>query len=999
MQIETLKQTAVVTGLGLALTALSSCTASDPATPDAGGSVGVDSGVTTSPQEACGQYCDAVLAGCTGANQLFSGRDECLAACGGFPTSGKEGDSSGNSVYCRLYHAKATASDPTHCAHASVSGAGICGALCEVYCDYSLKYCSSLYSDRSACLETCANFPAAGHDHDPATGNSVECRIFHASAAADPSHCAHASANGAGVCGDDPCEAYCDQALGNCDGRYALYPDRAACLATCARMPKSASFDAADGNSVQCRTFHAAGPSASDPSSHCAHAGPSGAGVCGEPCEAYCDQVLGNCTGANAVFSTAEECLGACGPFPSGALGATSGDSLECRLFHGSFPASSDPVHCAHAAPVSPGVCEDAPPPRTDVQLSGRVKKLGALLAGRDEGVPTASILAYGVNPSPATNSNSSGDFTLRVPAQGKVTLFVNKTGYFPTYTTVTVASEDLRDLTVDLTETAWLNQVASTHSVALDAPFACRGGAGGQCVYGVIVGKVLDDGTAGNGTPWPVAGVRAGDFQIQSAGAAVSITGPYFLNADGTPNGTADRTLASGQNSSGGLFVVFVEIPQLTGDPSIPVEISAETTGAGGMRYFGPVETSVFRPYGVTWVDLPESGGGQPPPNGEVDFDTEVYPIFLPIAQGGLGCQGCHTNQGGAEPLGGLNLYGGPGVAYESLDPRTHGARVNLTRPEDSTLLKKPLYESSGTQDHPIFAFASTEDAGYQTILQWIRGGASREAVGRPVSFTLDVLPLLGQASANGGAGCVACHDSGNLNLAQGAAAVYREVVEERATDASGTGEQFRINKTGRPEASLMLTNPLAGSGEAHPVKIFNAVTDARYQLLYRWIVEGYRNDGNECGAYCDDVTASCTGANQLYAARADCEAACARLPTTGRVGDLSGDSLQCRQTHLAAAAGDQSHCAHAGETGGGACGTWCDVYCRQSQEICAGANRLYPNSAACEAACATFGTDGQVGDAAGNTVQCRLFHLSAARADVTHCAHAAEDGGGVCQ
>lgn len=72
----------------------------------------------------------------------------------------------------------------------------------------------------------------------------------------------------------------------------------------------------------------------------------------------------------------------------------------------------------------------------------------------------------------------------------------------------------------------------------------------------------------------------------------------------------------------------------------------------------------------------------------------------------------------------------------------------------------------------------------------------------------------------------------------------------------------------------------------------------------------------GTWCGVYCDLALSACTGTNQLYADRAACTTACAGLATTGAPSASTGDTVQCRITHLGlAAAGPQAaldHCPH---------------------------------------------------------------------------------------
>ena len=79
------------------------------------------------------------------------------------------------------------------------------------------------------------------------------------------------------------CDRYCDAVLANCTGDNAQYDDRADCVDYCsgAGLPVGTAGEMA-GNTLECRIYHAnfAG-SSMDPVTHCPHAGPTGAEVCG----------------------------------------------------------------------------------------------------------------------------------------------------------------------------------------------------------------------------------------------------------------------------------------------------------------------------------------------------------------------------------------------------------------------------------------------------------------------------------------------------------------------------------------------------------------------------------------------------------------------------------------------------------------------------------------------------------------------------------------------
>ena len=236
------------------------------------------------------------------------------------------------------------------------------GGACDRYCTNALANCTgdnALYTSMDECLATCAAMP----EGDPAdtAGNTAYCRAYHAGdpAVMDPAmHCPHASASGGTVCGT-PCEAYCSQMAFNCGGEVAVFPGEPDCMAACAAFPDDGAFNAIDGNSVQCRIYHASFPAAQDAMTHCGHASPNGGETCGTLCDAYCDQVLTNCA---ELYANEDECMTSCEAFPTnGDYYATAGDNVQCRIYHASFPAAADAAtHCPHADVDGGGVCVDA---------------------------------------------------------------------------------------------------------------------------------------------------------------------------------------------------------------------------------------------------------------------------------------------------------------------------------------------------------------------------------------------------------------------------------------------------------------------------------------------------------------------------------------------------------------------------------------------------------------------------------------------------------------
>ncbi|MFN3197826.1 MAG: formylglycine-generating enzyme family protein [Bradymonadia bacterium] len=161
----------------------------------------------------CAEYCEEVLQHCPNAH---SNLETCLSACDTFPFDGTLEEAPalrvGHTLQCRMYHGLAAARDPAgHCEAAGTAGGGVCGALCDVYCDLTAAHCPDTYADESRCQQACRLMAAeapAGLRHGP----NVPCRIHHAIRAAvtldegdKATLCAHASAagvDGQGQCGE-----------------------------------------------------------------------------------------------------------------------------------------------------------------------------------------------------------------------------------------------------------------------------------------------------------------------------------------------------------------------------------------------------------------------------------------------------------------------------------------------------------------------------------------------------------------------------------------------------------------------------------------------------------------------------------------------------------------------------------------------------------------------------------------------------------------------------
>ncbi len=155
----------------------------------------------------CDRYCQAMAANCVETDQQYVSPEACLAVCERLDP-GEPGDS-GSTVECRLARAELAArtGEPwDYCPAAGPGGAGICGSDCEGFCAVMTATCEQLGS-LEACMGACAMVPDLSRPPTNATynttqqsGNSLQCRLFHVTAASlDPvGHCVHAA--GIAVC-------------------------------------------------------------------------------------------------------------------------------------------------------------------------------------------------------------------------------------------------------------------------------------------------------------------------------------------------------------------------------------------------------------------------------------------------------------------------------------------------------------------------------------------------------------------------------------------------------------------------------------------------------------------------------------------------------------------------------------------------------------------------------------------------------------------------------
>jgi hypothetical protein len=156
----------------------------------------------------CENYCDTVMTNCgvEGFEQFLS-RGHCLGFCEKLDP-GTPDDNAGNTAGCRLHYAVAAEGGSElgfNCPIAGPGGDGVCGDNCDGFCIVAVQTCSTQMPVATAldCIRNCGNLPDVGPFHAKIqTGNSLQCRLYHLSAAqTDPLlHCPHVG--GVGPCND-----------------------------------------------------------------------------------------------------------------------------------------------------------------------------------------------------------------------------------------------------------------------------------------------------------------------------------------------------------------------------------------------------------------------------------------------------------------------------------------------------------------------------------------------------------------------------------------------------------------------------------------------------------------------------------------------------------------------------------------------------------------------------------------------------------------------------
>jgi hypothetical protein len=81
-------------------------------------------------------------------------------------------------------------------------------------------------------------------------------------------------------------------------------------------------------------------------------------------CSGYCMATLAACSGDNAQYLDMADCMATCtdAAWPAGTEGATSGNTIACRIYHAGVAVGTPTVHCPHTGATGGGVCAGTTP-------------------------------------------------------------------------------------------------------------------------------------------------------------------------------------------------------------------------------------------------------------------------------------------------------------------------------------------------------------------------------------------------------------------------------------------------------------------------------------------------------------------------------------------------------------------------------------------------------------------------------------------------------------
>ncbi len=152
----------------------------------------------------CDTYCDAIAASCTATELQYGSRDACMGLCATFPV-GTTGDTTGNTLGCRIHMLTLLDGAEGTCAAAGPSGTNAAGGdqcadtECDTFCNSALQVCPTDFTSLADCTSKCTALPICTKPYEVPSDTcipdygSVQCRYYHLTAATldAAEHCPH----------------------------------------------------------------------------------------------------------------------------------------------------------------------------------------------------------------------------------------------------------------------------------------------------------------------------------------------------------------------------------------------------------------------------------------------------------------------------------------------------------------------------------------------------------------------------------------------------------------------------------------------------------------------------------------------------------------------------------------------------------------------------------------------------------------------------------------
>ena len=379
---------------------------SDDSATSGKGAARADGGAqdASAPPALCEKYCKEVASKCQDEYAVYSNMTSCVAICGELELGTIEDKGGNNTVGCRYNQALGISAEPTDCDAAGPGGGGVCGDNCDSYCRLMSRACKEdeyrqyWLGDVDKCVARCrglrdraldadrgpndSKYSALDNNSRDHNGDTVQCRLFHASVASSSpagpiGHCWHAALSPRSDENGSPnpcmgeigqvaprCQDYCRLIETACPSDLQVYENTQQCQKTCAAFAPGTLMDG-NANTLGCRyahTYNALDSSEALTPKHCGHAGPGGSGVCGNDCESYCSLLSQACGDEFKAMGEMTGCLAACRSIAPGTDGLmysvsaakSGGSELACRLL-GVVRALEDPKVEATACALAAG--------------------------------------------------------------------------------------------------------------------------------------------------------------------------------------------------------------------------------------------------------------------------------------------------------------------------------------------------------------------------------------------------------------------------------------------------------------------------------------------------------------------------------------------------------------------------------------------------------------------------------------------------------------------